>query len=356
MKIGFAIGTLRYSGAEKIARLLIEALHHQHGHEIGLILISGEGPYEEFPYVKQFPIKAIGNRYTRTWKRQQQIRRIVAEEKYDVVVSFGVKFNIDVMEALRFSNTKVILCERNDPVSDPHRKILRIRRKLAYPAATAFVFQTDRIAQFFGKRIAARSAIIPNFIENKLPMLYREDAPNRVVLTARLDDRQKNISMLLRAFERFSKENDYQLYIVGDGPDEKKFKQYVSEHNLEEKVIFTGRQNVYDYLKDAQIYVLPSNYEGMPNSLIEAMASGIPSIATDCSGGGAAYLIEDGVNGTLIPVDDEDALVSALQQLAGDPERRQKYSQAAYRLNERLEFNKIIDTWVSFVQSVAKNR
>lgn len=354
MKIGFAIGTLRYSGAEKIARLLIEALHHQYGHEIGLILISGEGPYEEFPYVKQFPIKTAGNRYTRTWKRQKMIRDIVKKEKYDVVVSFGVKFNLDVMEALQFTGTKVILCERNDPVSDPHRKVLRLRRRLCYPAAKAFVFQTQRIAAFFGKAIAKRSAIIPNFIENKLPMLYREDAPNRVVLTARLDDRQKNISMLLRAFERFSQDNDYQLYIVGDGPDEGKFKQYVADHNLGEKVIFTGRQNVYDYLKDAQIYVLPSNYEGMPNSLIEALASGLPCIATDCSGGGAAYLIENGVNGTLIPVDDEDALVQALQTLAGDPDLRKAYSEAAYKLNERLEFNKIMTAWVDFIQSVAK--
>lgn len=354
MKIGFAIGTLRYSGAEKIARYLIEALHKEYNHEIGLILISGEGPYEEFPYVKQFPIKTAGNRYTRTLKRQNEIRRIVKTEKYDVVVSFGVKFNIDVMEALRFSGTKVILCERNDPVSDPHRKILRVRRALAYPAATAFVFQTERIAEFFGKKIASRAAIIPNFIEKRPPMLYRDDAPNNIVLTARLDDRQKNISMLLRAFERFSKDNDYKLYIVGDGPDERKFKDYVNAHGLGEKVIFTGRQNVYDYLKDAQIYVLPSNYEGMPNSLIEAMACGLPCIATDCSGGGAAYLIEDGVSGTLIPINGEDELVCALERLAGDPDLRLAYSSEAYKIGERLEFNKIISTWVDFIQSIAR--
>ena len=130
MKIGFVIGTLNYSGAEKIARLLIEALHKKYGHEIGLIIISGEGPYPEFPYVKQFPIITEGNKYLQVYKRQKRIREIVTNEQYDVVISFGVKFNLDTMEALKGMNAKVILCERNDPVSDPHRKILRLIRQI----------------------------------------------------------------------------------------------------------------------------------------------------------------------------------------------------------------------------------
>ncbi len=356
MKIGFVIGTLKYSGAEKIARLLIESLHEKYHHEIGLILISGEGPYEEFPYVKQFPLKVGGGKFTRIFKRQALIRKIVKEEKYDVVVSFGVKFNIDTIEALRFSKTKVILCERNDPVNDPHRKILRIRRKLSYHKADAFVFQTDRIRDFFGKKIAARSAVIPNFIEEKLPMLYDEKNENNIVITARLDDRQKNISMLLRAFERFSKSNDYKLYLVGDGPNEAKFKQYVAEHSLGDRVIFTGRQNVYDYLKIAKIFVLSSYYEGMPNSLIEALGSGIPSISTDCSGGGAAYLIENGVNGLLIPSEGEDELVEALEKLSSDEAMRKSFSEESYKINERLKIEKIMDMWVDFITQTASEK
>lgn len=355
MKIGFAIGTLNYSGAEKIARYLIEALYKQ-SHEIGVILLGGEGPYDDFTYCKQFVIKTMGNRYLRTYKRQQRIREIVKTEKYDVVISFGVKFNLDVMEALRFSKTSVILCERNDPVSDPHRKILRIRRNLIYKKAKGFVFQTDRIAEFFGSEIAARGTVIPNFIEDRLPYLYNENTPNNIVLTARLDDVQKNISMLLRAFKTFSSTHDYKLYLVGNGPDENKFKKYVKENDLNGKVIFTGRQNSYDYLKIAQIFVLPSYYEGMPNSLIEAMASGIPSISTDCSGGGAAYLIKDHENGILVPVDGEKELVEALKELADNPELRVNYSKEAYKLNDRLEFNKIIGMWISYIERIANKK
>lgn len=352
MKIGFIIGTLNYSGAEKIARLLIEALHKKYGHEIGLIIISGEGPYPEFPYVKQFPIITEGNKYLQVYKRQKRIREIVTNEQYDVVISFGVKFNLDTMEALKGTNAKVILCERNDPVSDPHRKILRLRRTLIYPYATGFVFQTKRIAEFFGDKIARRGTIIPNFIEKPLPNLYDENSENIIVLTARLDDRQKNISMLLRAFNTFTKTHDYHLYIVGDGPDEPKFKQYIKDNNLESRVHLTGRQNVYEYLRKAQMYVLPSFYEGMPNSLIEAMASGIPCIATDCSGGGAAELITDHINGILIPNNNEEELVKALIELADNPERRKVFSGEAYKLNERLEFNKILKEWIDYIEKI----
>ena len=356
MRIGFVIGTLNYSGAEKIARYLIDALYHKYNHEIGIILIPGEDkPYPEFSYAKQYLIKNKGNRLLSVINRQRRIRQIVRSDKYDVIVSFGVKFNIDVIEALKFTKTKVILCERNDPVNDPHRKILRLRRRMSYPFATGYVFQTERIASFFGNRICKRSVVIPNFIENKLPNLYNEKAENNIVVTARLDDLQKNISMLLKAFAKFVDHYDYKLYIVGNGPDELKFKKLTEDLRITDRVVFTGRQNVYDYLKIAQLYVLPSNYEGMPNSLIEAMASGLPCIATDCSGGGAAYLIEDHINGTLIPIGGEKELVASLEELAGNEKLRMKYSIEAYMINDKLKIDRIIKLWVDFIEKVGLN-
>lgn len=354
MKIGFIIGSLNYSGAEKIARYLIDVLHNQYHYEIGVILLSGEGPYSDIDYIKQFVIKTKGNKFLRVYNRQKQIRNIVNLEKYEIVISFGVKFNIDAMEALKNTNTKVILCERNDPVNDPHRKILRIRRRIIYPFATGYIFQTRRIGNFFGKKIFEKGTVIPNFIERPMKNLYSEKNENNIVITARLDDVQKNISLLLRAFYKFSQSNDYHLYIVGNGPDEKKLKFYAQKMKLEDRVHFMGKKNVYDYLKIAKIFVLSSNYEGMPNSLIEAMASGIPSIATDCNGGGAAELIQDHVNGTLVPINDEDAMVNALNELANSSKLRKQYSEKAYELNKKLEMNYIIKLWVSYIEKIAK--
>lgn len=354
MKIGIIIGTLNFSGAEKIARYLIESLHNDHGHEIGLLLLSVNNTYPEFDYVKQFPIKNTGNPISRVLKRQKMIKQIILSEGYDVVVSFGVKFNLDVMEALKNTNVPVVLCERNDPVSDPARKSLRIRRKLIYKKATGFVFQTERIADFFGEKIKSRAAVIPNFIEKKYEKADHEAAENNIVITARLSEKQKNISMLLRAFNRFSKGNDYKLYIVGDGPDEAMYREYIKENSLEDRVILTGRQKVMPYLMNAKFFVLSSYYEGMPNSLIEALAVGLPCISTDCSGGGAAALIKDGENGILIPSNDEDAMVDAMTRMAGDAELRVRLANEAYKINETLEFNKIMSMWINYIESVAK--
>ncbi|MBE6651199.1 MAG: glycosyltransferase family 4 protein [Ruminococcaceae bacterium] len=353
MKIGFIIGTLNFSGAEKIARYLIESLHKDYSHEIGLILLSSN-TYPEFDYVKQFTVKTTGNVVSRLINRQKKIRQIVESEGFDVVVSFGVKYNLDVMEALRHSKIPVILCERNDPVSDPARKSLRIRRKLIYKKATGFVFQTERIADFFGEKIKSRSAVIPNFIEKKYEKVDHEAAENIIVITARLSEKQKNLSMLLRAFNRFSKDNDYKLYLVGDGPDEAMYRSYIKENSLEDKVVLTGKQKVMPYLKNAKFFVLSSYYEGMPNSLIEALAVGLPCISTDCSGGGAAALIKNGENGILIPSNDEDAMVDAMTKMANDPELRTRLANEAYKINETLEFNKIISMWIDYIESVAK--
>ncbi len=354
MKIGFVIGHLKFSGAEKIARYLIEAFHRDYGYEVGVLLLLSSEIDPEYSYVKQFPVITGNNRIMRVIERQKQIREIAQREKYDVIISFGVKFNLDVMEALRFSKIPVILCERNDPYSDPARKVLRIRRSLIYKKASGFVFQTDKIADFFGEKIKRRSVVIPNFIESPYEKTDCESAENNIVITARLADSQKNISMLLRAFKRFSADYDYKLYIVGDGPDKAKYESYVKENGLEDKVIMPGKQNVLPYLNKAKFFVLSSYFEGMPNSLIEAMAVGLPCISTDCSGGGAAALIRDGENGLLVPSDDEDAMVQAMKKLADSSELRIKLANEAHKINETLEFNKIMTMWINYIESVAK--
>lgn len=353
MKIAFVIGTLKYGGAEKIARYLMESFSTR-GHDVSVLLLGERYPYKDLKNIKQFPLFITGNRYTRFLKRQKLIRDTVKNEQFDVVVSFGTVYNLDVMEALKNAEVPVILCERNNPYLDPHRKILRFRRFLIYKKASGFVFQTESIADFFGDKIKSRSAIIPNFIENNYNKVDCNANEDILLITARLDDRTKNISMLLRAFKRFSIDNDYKLYIVGDGPDKVMYENYINDNDLSDRVILTGKQDVVPYLNKAKIFVLSSRSEGMPNSLIEAMASGLPCIATDCTGGGAAALINDGINGLLIPSDDEDEMLKAMQIIAADPELRNRLSDEAYKINDTLEFNKIISMWSTYIEHIVK--
>lgn len=362
MKICFAIGTLSYSGAEKIMYYMMKELTRR-GHQVSVILISCDKAYENLDGIQQFPVfnkqdESTGNKFLRVFKRQMRIREVLKNNSVDLLVSFGVKFNLDVAQACIGLNLKRILCERNDPVYDPASRILRLRRDLIYPTADAFVFQTEQIKAFFSKDIQQRSVVIPNFIEKTVdPEHIKVARRDSFATCARLDDNQKNQSGLIRAFAKFSaKYPGYKLEFFGDGPDRAKYEALIAQLNLEDSVILHGR--VSDPMREIEkcrFFVLSSKYEGMPNALIEAMAYGIPCISTDCGGGGAKALIQNGVNGLLVPYDDADAMANAMAKLAADPEFAEKIGKQAYLINDTLEMNGIIDQWESlFLRMVKK--
>lgn len=231
MNICFCIGTLSYSGAEKIMLNLIKEFYKR-SHAVSVILLSCSQPYEFLEGINQYPLyniedASIKNTIVRVIKREKRIRKVIKEGNFDIVVSFGVKFNIDVAEACLLTKTKLVLCERNDPINDPTSKILRLRRKIIYNRADGFVFQTNKIKNFFSKKIQSRSLIIPNFIHdyvNKNNLTV--DKRMSFATCARLDDNQKNHTALINAFAKFCEGSfeKYYLEFYGDGPDKYKYK------------------------------------------------------------------------------------------------------------------------------------
>lgn len=356
MRICFVIGSLSYSGAEKIMCYLIDSFKIKN--DVSVILMAEDAEYDFLQGVKQYPIydknEVNEGRIYRTLKREKIIRNIVEKERFDIIVSFGVIYNIDLIEACRNCKSKIILCERNDPYNDPHSKLLRIRRALSYPFADGFVFQTADIMNFFSKKIQKRSVVIPNFIERKINLNDGYN-PNRLAFatSARLDNRQKDQITLLRAFANFhSRHEEYTLEFYGDGPDRKLLEDEAKRLGIGSAVVFKGRvKNPMEYIRTAKAFVLTSNYEGMPNALIEAMAHGMPCISSDCSGGGARALINDGVNGLIFPVGDVKALEDTFEKVI-DNEFAEKIGCEAYKINDRLEITKIISIWEKYIKSV----
>lgn len=334
----------------------------QRGHQISVILISCEKAYDNLEGIRQFPVfnkkdEASGNKFSRVHKRQMRIRKVLKENDFDLVVSFGVKFNLDVAQACIGLNVKRILCERNDPVYDPSSRALRLRRDLIYPTANAFVFQTEQIRNFFSKGIQRRSVVIPNFIEEAVETVHMEVVKrNSFATCARLDDNQKNQSGLIRAFAQFNQKHPgYKLEFFGDGPDRGKYEKLISELKLEDTVILHGRvSSPMKEIEKCRYFVLSSKYEGMPNALIEAMAYGMPCISTDCGGGGAKALIRDGINGLLVPYDDADAMASAMGRFVTEPDFARGLGEQAYKINETLEMSGIIDQWEALFVKTGK--
>lgn len=358
MNICFSIGTLAYSGAEKIMYYLVKEFEKK-GDTVSLILLSSKEPFGGLDNIKQYPIYGEycdkKNRFSRTLECHKAIRKIVHENKFDVIVSFGVIFNIDIAEACLFEKTKLVLCERNDPVYDPHSTLLRLRRKVAYARGNAFVFQTEIIKSFFSKSIQKKSAVIPNFIEKKIPQdeMYCP-LRNSFATSARLDDRQKDQSTMIKAFAVFLQEHPgYELEIYGDGPDKNVLSTLAAKLGIQNNVVFKGRvHNPMSFIRSSKAFILSSVYEGMPNSLIEAMAYAMPCISSECSGGGANALIDDEKNGLLFPVGDVDKLARLMNKVIDDAEFAYKIGQNASEVNRILDKNAIIKKWADVIYGV----
>lgn len=360
MNICFNIGTLRYSGAEKIMYFLIDEFVKR-GNSVSLILVSSEIPCDNLEGVKQYPIyqkyRNEKNRLKKTVACHNAIKNIVRNNKFDLIVSFGVIFNVAVAEACKKENVKLILCERNDPVFDPHSKLLRVRRTISYKRGDGFVFQTKVIKNFFPKRIQEKAKVIPNFIEATIEEEKRYNPSRNVFATsARLDDRQKDQSTMIKAFKKFhDNHEDYVLEFYGDGPDKEKLEGLAKQLNIGESVVFKGKvDNPMEYIRNTKAFVLTSVYEGMPNSLIEALAYGMPCIASDCGGGGARTLIDNYENGILFSVGDVNALATAMEKICDDDQFTNKISLNALKVNETLEKYKIMSEWNAYFQKVIR--
>lgn len=358
MNICFTIGALSYSGAEKIMTYLIQAFRDS-GENITVLLLSSSKEYDGLDGIRQIPMydevmEQNHGRIMRTIIRQKKIREVIRSNDFDVIISFGVIFNIDLLEACRFLNKKIIVCERNDPYNDPHSKLLRLRRTLSYPSGYKFVFQTEEIKHFFSNTIQKRAYVIPNFIEKKVDEDNKYNPQRKAFATcARLDNRQKDQLSLIRAFASFQKLHpDYILEFYGNGPDKELLENEVEKQGIKEFVVFKGRvNNPMKEIKNAEAFVLSSFYEGMPNALIEAMSYGMPCISSDCSGGGAKALIKDGENGLLFDIGDVVTLTSLMSKIVEDKKYAHKLGEEAYKINDELAINRIINLWKEVIYS-----
>lgn len=160
---------------------------------------------------------------------------------------------------------------------------------------------------------------------------------------------QKNHEMMVEAFADVVK--DYpkcELDLVGDGDLVDSVKQKVTELGIEEKVHFVGLlDKVYEKMSESDIFILPSNYEGMPITLIEAMATGLPIVATAV--GGVPDMIEDGKSGLLVGVT-KDKIAKGIVSLIEDAMLRETVSQGAKQRSVQFSMENMTRAYISVYQ------
>lgn len=241
--------------------------------------------------------------------------------------------------------------ERNDPASFGNSKT----RVIAYRSSSGIVFQTQEAKEFFPKQIQKKGWVIPNPLRDDLPLPYTGKRKKTVVCVGRFE-KQKNHRVLLKAYAKFIlKHPEYTLHLYGKGSLEHEIRVLAGDLHIETKVVFEGfRKNVMAEILDAGMFVLSSDYEGISNSLLEAMAVGIPVISTDCPCGGSRMCIRSGINGYLVPVGDVEALRASMEKIAEDEELSSRLGKEAVGIRTVFSAEKIAEKWIDVLTKIKR--
>lgn len=378
----FHINSLGKGGAERVVSLLANEFTKN-----GIEVVIATEWYSEEEYDLNSGVKRVhvglsekdenASRIAKQWIRIRNLRRVIVEEQPTVVLSFCVKANYRAMMATVGTGFPVIVSVRNDPKIDYVGKANNLMNKWFLNRAAGCVFQTQEAKEFFDGVLQEKSIIICNPVNEKYLQVERKNAKKKIVCVGRLVA-QKNQMLLVNAFEKvLEKYSDYELYFYGDGSDDEckeELLQYVSNKTiqvksesqnektekhveLKDKIHFMGLSSTLEKdMADAAMFVLPSNYEGMPNALMEAMALGLPVISTDCPCGGSRYWIEPRITGQLVPVKNVKSMTQAMEYYILNPEEAEKMGARARQRLQEATLDKVYDQWQQYIIKVLRKK
>lgn len=285
------------------------------------------------------------------------LRAFIRGARPDVIISFLPHVNCAAIIAAAGLAVPVIACERTYPplLQPPLPMSYRIARRLTYPFAAALVGQTETAAAWLRARAGrALVATIPNPVVDPLPSnpprLVPDDvvAPDRkVILWAGRFEESKRADVLIDAFAAVATAApDWTVVLLGDGPTRQSAIERAAALGLAERVILPGfAGNLADWYARATIFVTTSSYEGFPNTLLEALAHGVPSIAFDILTG-PKELSDGGRRLVLLPDDGHvGRLTEALSSLISNPERRDELRAAALETTEVFSEQRVLQMW-----------
>jgi len=278
------------------------------------------------------------------------LRRSIRKAKPDFIFSYGEWFNPYVILSTFFLKIPVFVLDRMGPKIDLGL-LIETSRKVLYRFATGVIVQTKIAAEIIKRKTKAKNiGIVPNpvnVINTNTSIRYKQ-----IVTVGRLS-KEKGHIVLLRAFARL-KDKDWTLHIIGDGPERKNLIKETLLLGIEGRVIFHGQlKNFGKVLGESIIFVLPSYYEGFPNSLIEAMSVPLACISSNCIAG-PEEIISNRINGILVEPGNVDELHLALEEVINKPELASDIAREAYKVREVLSFEKIASLYLDFVDNCVK--
>jgi glycosyltransferase involved in cell wall biosynthesis len=350
--IGFLPG---FGGAEKSMIMTANGLSKL-GNDVTVISLKDNNVvYEIDKQVKYIFIPDHkGKKIRKQLNRFLDLKNKLAEIKPDIVISFWLQPAIFAAVLSKFIGFKVIYSERGDPTDEEYKGFLGVLRYIFFKLIDRFVFQTQGAKQCFSKSVQDKSVVINNPVYIKYNNYNIPQKRRKVIVNVGRLHKQKNQKLLINAFAKISDTfPEYTLEIYGDGELKVNLEKQIEQLNLKNRVILKGTtKHLFDEIMDASLFVLSSDYEGMPNALMEAMALGIPCISTDCKPGGARELITDGKNGLITKRGSVDNLAQAMKYMLENPEDAEIMGRNAKQICNTHSVDNIIKMWDEYITGI----
>jgi GalNAc-alpha-(1->4)-GalNAc-alpha-(1->3)-diNAcBac-PP-undecaprenol alpha-1,4-N-acetyl-D-galactosaminyltransferase len=370
MKLVLVISALSAGGAERVISILA---NYWAGKSWAITLITLDELVSDFyqlhPHVKRIGLGLMAESpYLTTsikhnWARVKKLRQVIKAERPDAIISFVDTVNVLTLLATFGLGLPVIISERTEPRYHNPGRMWPWLRRLTYPWANAIVAQSDSVCQWLrslgGKKpicMVIPNPINPAILEGKgnspgetTAIIGHRD--RRLVMSLGRFSREKGYDLLIKAFALIAQGHlKWDLVIIGDGPERDKLLRLAAELDMGKRVHFPGRlENPENLLCQADIFVLPSRYEGFPNALMEAMACGVAVISFDCPSG-PREIIREGIDGLLVTSEDVKALAAAMTRLMADEGLRKRLAAKAAEVKERFSLEKVGSRWETLLR------
>jgi glycosyltransferase involved in cell wall biosynthesis len=364
MRLSLVISSLACGGAERVMSTMANYLAEK-GLDVSLITldIQEKDFYELDPKVKRIAIglmqeshnvvKALFNNL----RRIGALRKAIKSSSPDAVISFVDKMNVlTLLSCIGLFIHNKIVSERIDPSKHEIGWIWQLLRRISYPLAKRVVVQTESVRRWARSIIPEEKIVVISNPVSPCNNLWEQadsaflslfdDRRQRTIVSMGRLSHQKGFDLLLRAFAELTDSfPEWRVVIFGEGNERDRLTCLARDLHVADKVFLPGRvKDAAFLLMQADLFVMPSRYEGFPNALCEAMACGLPVISFDCPSG-PREIISDGIDGILVPPEDANALAESIAKLIGDVEQRRMLSQNAKRVTERFGLSRVMDKW-----------
>ncbi len=366
MRITLIIPTFSSGGAERAMSVMANHWAAQ-AHAITLVTVAPVDLdfYALDPKVTRVGLGLMADSHTvidqvrNNVERVTALRREILKSQPDVVISFLDTMNVVTLVASLGLDVPVIVCEQIDPREVKIRSAWELLRRLCYPRAIAVVVVATAMMTWAERMVRKdRIRVIPNPVYVSLEGMRTcvdHRGPGRTIVAMGRLVKQKGFDFLLQAFAR-CKDNhpDWSLVILGEGDERNDLESMREALGLEGRVEFRGRvKEPATILRQADLFVMSSRFEGFPLALIEAMACGLPVISTDCPTG-PSEIIRNGIDGLLITPNNVEVLANAMDRLMASQSERRRLGARAVEVVERFGVEQVMNMWDYLIDEVSK--